>query len=254
MKTALLLGIILVLAPVSACPQVTAQPRPELEVASIRMIAPLSEDELHRGLGHPPWSTFPTNRFIGHRLPLATLIGIAYGVDTEYIQGDPDWLDSQEYSVEAKVEGDKELTYEQMQPLFQHLLEQRFHLITHRVTKPVSGYALTVAKSGPKLAPTKEGAIPHTSMFIDGLQAQNIDMAHFATLLRHKVGGPVVNETGISGNFDFKLSYAQANDPNSNFPDIFTAVQEQLGLKLESIKVPVDYVVIDHVDKIPTEN
>jgi uncharacterized protein (TIGR03435 family) len=256
MKTASLLTLALVLAciPTHSQSPAPSAPHPEFEVASVRMIAPPSEDELHRGLAHPPWSTFPTNRFIGHRMPLATLIGIAYGVDTEYIQGGPDWLDSQEYSVEAKVEGDKELAYEQMQPLFQHLLQQRFHLITHRVTKPVSGYALIVAKSGPKLTPAKEGAVSHVSMFIDGCQAQNIDMAHFAPLLRHKVRGPVVNKTGISGNFDFKLSYAQAGDPNSNFPDIFTAIQEQLGLKLESLRVPIDYVVIDHVDKIPTEN
>lgn len=229
-------------------------PQPEFEVASIRMIAPLSEDELHRGLGMVPWSTFPTSQFTGHRITLKILIELAYGVDDKYIQGDPDWLDSQEYSVEAKVEGDKELTYEQMQPLFQHLLEQRFHLITHRVTKPISGYALIVAKSGPKLTPAKEGTTPHALRLRDGLQAQNMDMAHFTPLLSNKAGGPVVDKTGIAGNYDFKLSYAPANDPNSSLPSLFTALQEQLGLKLESQKVPVDHLVIDHADKIPTEN
>ncbi len=141
-----------------------------------------------------------------------------------------------------------------MQQLFQHLLEQRFHLVTHRVTKLTSGFALIVAKSGPKLAPAKEGGTPHTLRLRDGLQAQNIDMAHFASLISNKAGGPIVDKTGIVGNYDFKLSYAMANDPDSNLPSFFTALQEQLGLKLQSQKVPVDYLIIDHVDKIPTEN
>jgi uncharacterized protein (TIGR03435 family) len=81
-----------------------------------------------------------------------------------------------------------------------------------------------------------------------------MDMAHFVPILSHPVGYPVVDKTGITGNYDIKLSYAPANDPNSNLPDLFTALQEQLGLKLESQKVPVEILVIDHVDRIPTEN
>ena len=214
----------------------------------------MSEDELRRGLGNVPWSTFPTSRFIGHRVTLEILISLAYGVEPKYIQGEPDWLDSQQYSIEAKVEGDQELTYEQMQPLLQHLLEQRFHLTTHRVTKPSSGFALIVAKSGPKLTPAKEGVTPHAQMLSNGMQAYNVDTGHFAQILSHPAGGPVVDKTGIAGNYDIKLSYAPANDSNSSLPSLFTALQEQLGLKLESQKVPVDYLIIDHVERTPTEN
>lgn len=256
MKTTLLLGLCLTLASVPAHPQTPTSPAPQLdfEAASIHMVAPLSEQELRQGLGNVPWSTFPGNRFTGHRITLEILISLAFGVDSKYIEGDPDWLGSQQYSMEAKVEGDKELTYEQMQPLFQHLLEERFHLVTHRVTKPTSGFVLIVAKGGPKLTPGKEGVTPHGQILPNGLQDYNVDMAHFAAILARPAGAPVVDKTGIQGNYDFNLSYAPANDSASNLPNFFTALQEQLGLKLESQKVPIDYLVIDHVDRTPTDN
>jgi uncharacterized protein (TIGR03435 family) len=64
----------------------------------------------------------------------------------------------------------------------------------------------------------------------------------------------VVDRTGLTGTYDFTLSYAPANDPNSSLPDFFTALQEQLGLKLQPQKIPVDFLVIDHTDRVPTEN
>ena len=256
MKKALLLVIAAALSSFPAHSQTppTPSPQSQFEVASIRMAAPYTEEEVRSGAANNPWSTFPTNRFTAQRLTLKLLVGLAYGVDQQYIQGDPDWLNSQHYSIEAKVEGNKELTYDQIKPLLQHLLEQRFHLTTHRVTKLTSGYALIVARGGPKLTPGKEGITPHAYIVPNGVQAQGMDMAHFVPILSHPVGYPVVDKTGITGNYDIKLSYAPANDPNSNLPDLFTALQEQLGLKLESQKVLVEILVIDHVDRIPTEN
>ena len=228
--------------------------QPAFEVASIRAAAPYTEDEVRSGIANTPFSSFPTNRFTARRLTLKFIVGLAYGVDQQNIQGDPEWLDSQHYSIEAKVEGDQKLTYDQIKPLLQRLLEERFHLATHRVTKLTSGYALIIAKGGPKLPPAKEGATPHAYILANGLQAQSMDMAHFAPILSRPVGDPVVDKTGLTGNYDIKLSYAPANNPNSDLPDLFTALQEQLGLKLESQKVPVEALVIDHVDRIPTEN
>jgi uncharacterized protein (TIGR03435 family) len=86
------------------------------------------------------------------------------------------------------------------------------------------------------------------------MDAGHQDAEHIASVLAHRAGQPVVDKTGLTGIYDFTLSYATANDPNSNLPDLFTAVQEQFGLKLVPQKVPVDMIVIDHVDKIPTEN
>jgi len=73
-------------------------------------------------------------------------------------------------------------------------------------------------------------------------------------MLKIPAGRPVIDKTGIVGKYDFTLKYATANHPDSNLPDLFTAVQEQFGLKLVPQKVPVETLVIDHVDKIPTEN
>ena len=81
-----------------------------------------------------------------------------------------------------------------------------------------------------------------------------MDTAHFAGVLAHRADQPVVDKTGLTGVYDFKLSYAPANDPSSSLPDFFTALKEQLGLKLESQKVPVEFLVIDQVDKILAEN
>ena len=232
----------------------STQPAFAFEVVSIHMVAPYSEDEIRRGLGDFPWSTFPTSRFFAHHLTLKMLIGLAYGVDQKYIQGGPDWLDSQAYDIEAKVEGERQLTYEQIKPLLQHLLEQRLEVATHRVTKMFPGYALIVAKGGEKLQPAKGDTRPHANIFSNRLQAQHMDLDHFVEILSHPIGYPVVDKTGITGNFDFDLSYAPANDPGSPLPSLFTALQEQLGLKLETQKVPVEMLVIDHADKIPTEN
>jgi uncharacterized protein (TIGR03435 family) len=228
--------------------------QPAFEVASIHTVAPYSEDEIRRGLGDFPWSAFPTSRFFAHRLTLKMLIGLAYGVEQKYIQGGPDWLDSQAYDIEAKVEGEHQLTYEQIKPLLQHLLEQRLKVATHRVTKMFPGYALIVAKGGEKLQPAKADTRPHANIFSNRLQAQHMDPDHFVEILSHPVGYPVVDKTGITGNFDIDLSYAPANDSSSLLPSLFTALQEQLGLKLESQRVPVEMLVIDHADKIPTEN
>ena len=229
-------------------------PQPEFEAASIHMVAPYSEDEIERGLGNAPLSAFPTNRFTAHHLTLKLLIGLAYGVDQTYIQSNPSWLDSQLYDIEAKVDGNALLTLEQMQPLLQNLLGQRFHLTIHRGQKEVSGYALVVAKGGPKLQPSKGGEQPYGYILPDGLQDQNAPIQSLAAMLKIPAGRPVIDKTGIVGKYDFTLKYATANHPDSNLPDLFTAVQEQFGLKLVPQKVPVETLVIDHVDKIPTEN
>jgi uncharacterized protein (TIGR03435 family) len=231
-------------------------PQPEFEAVSIHMVdsSPHSIEDLQKGIGLISWSKFPANRFFAHYTPLKSLIGLAYGVDGAYVQGAPNWLGAQLYDIEAKVDGNALLTLEQMRPLLQNLLEQRFHLTIHREQKEVSGYALVVAKGGPKLQTAKGGEQPYGYILPDGLQDQNAPIQSLASMLTISAGGPVVDKTGIVGKFDFKLKFATANHPDSNLPDLFTAVQEQFGLKLVPQKVPVETLVIDHVDKIPTEN
>jgi uncharacterized protein (TIGR03435 family) len=83
------------------------------------------------------------------------------------------------------------------------------------------------------------------------MDATHMDAEHIAGVLAHRAGQPVVDKTGLTGTYDFTLSYAPANDANSSLPDFFTALQEQLGLKLQPEKLPVDFLVIDRVDKVP---
>lgn len=230
---------------------------PAFEVASIRMVDSSfhSVEDLQKGIGLFSMSSFPTNLFTAKNATLSLLIQIAYNVDTQHqISGQPGWMDSQEYDISAKVEGDQQLTLKQMQPLLQRLLEQRFHLQTHRETTLSSGYALVVAKGGAKLNPGKEGRKPYFQIVPNGLQATHSTAKDLTAALSVAIHQPVVDKTGLTGVYDINLSYAPMNDANSTLPSIFTALQEQLGLKLEPQKVPVETLVIDHADKIPTEN
>jgi uncharacterized protein (TIGR03435 family) len=212
-------------------------------------------------------TTYPANRFTASRISLDILTSLAYeGISNKNISGGPSWFDSQLYDISAKVEGDGGLTREQMQPLLQNLLRDRFHLIAHREQKLVPGYALVVAKGGLKLHPDAlqqskkvdsadtKAEQPHGQVLPNELRAWKMNLAGLAFLLEIPAGGHVIDKTGITGDYDIKLSYATARFPDSNLPDLFTALQEQLGLKLVPQKVPVEILVIDHVDRIPTEN
>jgi uncharacterized protein (TIGR03435 family) len=258
MKSKWFFTIPLLLASLRSPAQTTPPPdstdQPSFEAASIRMVAPYTEPENLGGAGSHPWNDWPSNRFTAHRLTLKLLIGLSYNVDQKHIQGDPAWLDSQHYDIEAKVDGDAMLSYAQMKPLLQHLLEERFHLTVHRKTESASGYALVVANGGPKLKPGPDKPSTNGYILFDEIHFPSIGMTGFASILSSPIGNPIVDKTGLPGNYDIDVHYAPANDANSNLPSIFTALQEQLGLKLESQKVPVDFLIIDYVDRIPTGN
>jgi uncharacterized protein (TIGR03435 family) len=227
-------------------------PAASFEVASIRLS---NTDPVPFTADNEPVSRFPANHFYIRNLPLSFILGIAFGIDQRYTEGGPSWMQSQNYFIDAKVEGDQQLTAEQMRPLLQNLLAQRLGLKAHHESRLVAGYEMVVAKDGPKLQPTK-GASGFGSIGPDRLEGAGESTATIAQFLSYAVKQPVVDHTGLTGAYDIKLSYAPLNATNadSTNPDIFTAIQEQLGLKLVPAKVPVDYLVIDHVDRVPTEN
>jgi uncharacterized protein (TIGR03435 family) len=240
--------IITTLAPncISAQPQAAPTPPPAFEVATVRPSPP--------NHGYTSISPFGSDRFTAANASLSYLIQLAYSIDARnQLSGAPDWLDSEFFDINAEAADGAHLSYEQLQPLLQQLLQQRFHLVAHRETRNLPGYTLIVAKSTPKLRITKGGA-PYGYIFAGKLRLQNSDIDSLAGALVSPVGRPVVNKTGIQGNYDIKLDYAADGDTNSNLPSIFTALQEQLGLKLDSQKVPVQMLIIDHIDKTPTEN
>lgn len=217
---------------------------PAFEVASVRF-GPDRD-------GNTSFSPFGGNRYTAINATLEFLVQLAYGVPYEQIAG-VEKLGSGRYDVNVKAEDGVTLTYGQLKPRLQRLLEQRFKLVVHRAMKEFDGYALVIAKGGPKLRPTA-GTSEQGVIYPGGLRLMNLPLDGFAGSLRSPAGRPVVDKTGIHGNYDFSLSYAREGDAESPLPSFFTALQEEYGLKLETTKVPLEIVVIDRVEKIPTEN
>ena len=227
---------------------VWAQARPEaqpaFEVASVRVTAAGS-------FGDTAWGASGTNRYTVTNATLDYLIQIAYGIPLYQILGIEE-LGSEHYEVNAKAEDGVLLTSDQLQPRLQRLLAQRFKLASHREQREFDGYALVVAKGGPRLKPTA-GASENGAIYPGGLRIMNATINGFAASLRSPAGRPVVDKTGIQGNYDFTLSYARDGDSVSPLPSLFTALQEQYGLRLEKSRVTLEILVIDRVEKVPSE-
>jgi len=223
---------------------------------------------------------------------LKFLITFAYDVREFQVSGGPGWMDSDRYDIMAKSEGSadsdssqtefrkmseeqRKTALEQLREKMKALLADRFDLKIHNETKEESVYALVVGKNGSKLKPSdsKNGPGPRLRFGRGELSGQGVSMEMLTKTLANPLGRPVIDKTGLTGNFDFTLQWTpepgQGGGPfgggapppgaegpppsDSNSPSIFTAVQEQLGLKLESQKGPVDMLVIDQVKK-PSEN
>jgi uncharacterized protein (TIGR03435 family) len=230
----------------------SAAKAPEFEVASVRLMVDREKLPMEQQMFY--MSPSGSAEFVARNMTLTNLIGFTYGVNSAtQIAGGPDWMDSTFYEIAAKPGGDAELTYDQLKPLVAQLLKQRFHLEYHRETKNVKGYALVVAKGGPKLAETK-GDAAHAYLLSGRFDAVNTPVSMLAVMLTDALGETVVDETGLKGNFDFKLSYAPMEATDSTQPSIFTGLDEQLGLKLEKQLAPLEMFVIDHADKVPTGN
>ena len=233
-----------------ACPLVWGQTandtskKQTFEVASMRMSQP----------DHGPTTLSPpgTSTFVVTNAPLKILIQLAYEVDANKIVGKQEWFGT-EYDISVKVEGGAGLTYKQLQAPLQQLLADRLHLVMHRETREVEGYALVAAKGGPKLMASNGGSATPT-MARTELKIQNMPLSTFAVLLGKPANRPVVDKTGLTGNYDVDLKFAPPDSTDSELPSFFTALREQLGLKLEPQKIPVEMLVVDHVEKVPTEN
>ena len=185
-------------------------------------------------------------------------IQAAYGVKEYQIEG-PDWLKSEEYDIVGTVSS--RIPREEIWPMLQTLLAERFKLTLHRETRMLPVYDLVVGKSGAKIQPVDPEGSSGTWQGADTLTAKKEPMDHFAGVLSRIVDRPVLDKTGLAGAYDFTLQYSR-DDVQSTYhsdhavdaPSIFTALQEKLGLKLEGRKGPVEILVIDHVEKVPAEN
>jgi uncharacterized protein (TIGR03435 family) len=226
---------------------VIGAPPDGFEVASVR-ISPPRENTY---TSFPKWEGA---QFTATNISMPVLVEMAFGVNENQIVN-IERLGTEKYDVSARAPGAEKVTYEHAQPLLRQLLTERFALATHRETKDIPGYALIVGKGAAKL---KAAAEPKPLIiYATGLEGSPMSLDALAATIARPVGRPVVNNTGIAGAYEIKLRYAAAgatSTTDSNLPSIFTAVEEQLGLKLESRRVSVETLVIDHCERIPTEN
>jgi uncharacterized protein (TIGR03435 family) len=201
---------------------------------------------------------------------VSDMITFAYGIHVRQITGAPAWIESEKYNVTAKPAGEGQPNTKQWKIMLQKMLADRFQLTFHHEKKELSVYAITLGKNGPKL--TKSAGDPNGLYGAGGppgaFSARNANMGDFAEVMQSTMlDRPVVDQTGLSGRFDFQLKFtpdetqyagAGAREPPpaddaTAPPDLFTALQEQLGLKLQATKAPVDVIVIDRVQK-PSAN
>ncbi len=212
---------------------------------------------------------------------LKDLLLSAYGIKSYQMAG-PDWLDTERYDVIANVPPGA--TKEQFPRMLQDLLVERFKISLHHETKDLPLYELVVAKNGPKLKAWKEPAnappVPQqppsgpppigdngfpavqpghfATTNVDGrvrIAASKLPISRLTEMLANQLGRPVVDNTRLAGPYDYRLEFSPeglAGDPDAL--SLFTAVQEQLGLRLQPSKGPVDVLIIDSVEKTPTEN
>jgi uncharacterized protein (TIGR03435 family) len=243
------------------------------DVVSIRPAPPAGTD-VHVSVNSPPKSS----RFEVTNLPLKALIQIAYGFDAP-ITGAPEWTLTTLYNIQARSDEAADarlakLTANEVRLekryAIRMLLADRLELKTHMETRNSAIYNLVVAKGGVKMQiapapPVPEGGgpapVPAADVQAHGSQhglefvGTNSPMRAISAALSSMVEMPVVDKTGLTGMYNYTLQFGRdwsAHDPDS-YPSIFTAVQEQLGLKLESVHENVPNLVIDHIAK-PTEN
>jgi bla regulator protein blaR1 len=239
-------------------------PAPQLkfEVASVKPSAPdalLSTNYLSGG----------GLRFTG--ATLQNLISLAYDVRPFQISGGPKWIDTGRFDIDARLTtssaappSNSGLTREDFRKAaegLRSLLADRFLLTFHRETREESLFALVVAKHGPKLQESTESESLIRRMGRGWIKGQAVALRLLVLNLANELGRPVIDKTGLTGNYTFELKWdaslpSAAQSPVAPDPDgssIFTALQEQLGLSLESQKGPVRVLVVDRAER-PSEN
>ena len=193
---------------------------------------------------------------------LSYLVQEVYGVRVFQITGEPGWFNSDRFDISAKA--DSNANKEQMQAMAQRLLADRFQLKLHRVTKDFTVYLLIVGSKGSKLKdaadpgdPANSGIRLRGTGYLTGMAASTGQLAVALSDMRLNgqalLDRPVLDRTGLKGVYDFGLRWAPDGVPDSDYPSIFTAVQEQLGLKLDQQRASIEAIVIDSVSR-PSAN
>jgi uncharacterized protein (TIGR03435 family) len=235
--------------------QTPSPPSPAFDVASVKLNQQCRNAD---GFSHSSVDIPSPGRFVGINASPRELIGFAYEVKDYQISGHPLLAqDAACYSIEAKAP--PETSEKQMRLMVQSLLAERLKLVLHRETRVFPVYELVVSKNGPKLqkaAPDAKGGSSSGGGRTSGwrVTAAKISMTGLAYRLSRDLDRPVFDKTGVEGFYAITLQYGSEDGDNSDRPSIFTALQQQLGLKLDATKRPIEVLIIDHAERVPTEN
>lgn len=236
-----------------------APPRePSFDVASIKQVESGPKSARYIVMQGP-------HRFVEKDYTLKLLIAAAYNLNPKAVTGGPSWMESLHYDILALTPGEKQPSHDDQMAMLRTLLSDRFKLSFHREPRVFSIYVLEVAKGGSKLkastaAPTDQPYL--ISTVYSGrivMPAKNASMADFVSVLQRAIlDRPVIDKTGLAGRYDFNLEWApdesQFNGDVSAAPSdapespFFTAIQQQLGLRLEAARGPVNAIVVDHAE------
>ena len=207
---------------------------------------------------------YPGGRFRASATSVKYLLEWAYGIQPSQHSDGPSWFGTDRYDIDAKAEGSA--TEDQMKRMAQTLLAERFGLKFHQERKEMSAYVISVGKTAPKLFPPKEGE-PRSLRFAPQtgpdqkitsyrVIATRYTLAQLTYAFARVMGSVFVNQTGYDGEYDFTLEMTpDETRPNPMDPGLMmSALRDQLGLTLKSQKTPVDYLVIDSVEKVQAGN
>ena len=232
-----------------------AQPVTSFEAASVKAAPPRAGTAALTAMDTDPAMVRFSN------VSLKILIAIAYRLDSRLIQGGPAWLDDQPYDLAARLPPGT--SRDRVPAMLQTLLAERFKLAVHRETTEQRVYFLVVGKNGTKLKAAEKadeqevqqvrGDRLAAQVLSGGVMGDSMALGSLAGSLARVLGYQVLDRTGLTGTFDINLKWTP-DDSKGTGPSLFTAIQEQLGLKLEPGKAPVEVLMVDHAERIPTEN
>jgi uncharacterized protein (TIGR03435 family) len=221
------------------------------EVASLKAAAPGQQGGIIRPMRG-------NQSYVATNMPLRQLIRIAYGVSDRQLSGGPDWMNTTTFDMDAKA--DKPASVDELHLMLRSLLEERFQLKVHRETKEQSVYALVVDKGGPKMKvhePVETDYPPISGGGPGPRTARNAAMSYFAFYLSQQMDKWVLDKTGLTDRYDFVIQWTPDrpirpgdDSPPPEGPTVFAALKEQLGLRLDPAKGPVEYLVIDRCEKL----